>query len=230
MLAAAKVNQFYGGSHTLWDIDLEVPKGDCLCLMGRNGVGKTTLLKVIMGLLPSTSGEIKFGDTTLTGAAPRVARAGRDRLRAAGTRDLPVAHRRGEPAHRARTARHGARDPGAGAARCSRSSRRCCAGVAAISRAGSSSSWRWGGRWRCDPQLLILDEPTEGIQPNVVHEIGDVILRLVDEGVTVLLVEQKLKFARRVGRSFCILDRGHVVASGEISGLTDELVHRHLTV
>jgi urea transport system ATP-binding protein len=81
-----------------------------------------------------------------------------------------------------------------------------------------------------DPQLLILDEPTEGIQPNVVHEIGDVILKLVAEGVTVLLVEQKLTFARRVGRSFAILDRGHVVAGGEISGLTDELVRRHLTV
>ena len=81
-----------------------------------------------------------------------------------------------------------------------------------------------------DPQLLILDEPTEGIQPNIVHEIGDVIISSVDEGVAVLLVEQKLPFARRVGRSFCILDRGHVVADGEIGGLTDELVRRHLTV
>ena len=81
-----------------------------------------------------------------------------------------------------------------------------------------------------DPKLLILDEPTEGIQPNIVHEIGDVIIRLDDEGVTVLLVEQKLTFARRVGRSFRILDRGKVVAGGKIAELTDDLVRQHLTV
>jgi urea transport system ATP-binding protein len=68
MLATEKVNQFYGGSHTLWDIDLEIPTGGCVCLMGRNGVGKTTLLKVIMGLLPASSGKIRFQDTQLGGA------------------------------------------------------------------------------------------------------------------------------------------------------------------
>jgi urea transport system ATP-binding protein len=77
MLAVSKINQFYGGSHTLWDVDLDVPKGDCVCLMGRNGVGKTTLLKVIMGLLPTVSGEIRFGDSKLNGAPPEArARAG----------------------------------------------------------------------------------------------------------------------------------------------------------
>ena len=81
-----------------------------------------------------------------------------------------------------------------------------------------------------EPKLLILDEPTEGIQPNVVHEIGDVISRLSEEGVTVLLVEQKLPFARRVARSFCIMDRGSVVATGDIGSLSDDLVRRHLTV
>src|SRR6187549_506746 len=67
MLATEKVNQFYGGSHTLWDIDLEVPAGGCVCLMGRNGVGKSTLLKVIMGLLPATSGSIKLDGTEVAG-------------------------------------------------------------------------------------------------------------------------------------------------------------------
>ena len=81
-----------------------------------------------------------------------------------------------------------------------------------------------------DPKLLILDEPTEGIQPNVVAEIGDVIGQLAADGVTVLLVEQKLAFARRVGKSFFILDRGRAVAAGSIGELTDELVHRHLQV
>src|SRR5262245_8243002 len=77
MLTTEKVNQFYGGSHTLWDVDLEVPAGGCVCLMGRNGVGKTTLLKVIMGLLPASSGMIRFQDTDLSAARPEArARAG----------------------------------------------------------------------------------------------------------------------------------------------------------
>jgi urea transport system ATP-binding protein len=82
-----------------------------------------------------------------------------------------------------------------------------------------------------EPRLLILDEPTEGIQPNIVHEIGDIILRLNREAnLTVLLVEQKLPFARRVANEFRILDKGRVVADGRIPELTDELVRQHLTV
>jgi urea transport system ATP-binding protein len=82
-----------------------------------------------------------------------------------------------------------------------------------------------------DPKLLILDEPTEGIQPNIVHEIGDIIRRLNREaGLTVLLVEQKLPFARRVADRFCILDRGRAVAGGPMANLSDELVREYLTV
>jgi urea transport system ATP-binding protein len=82
-----------------------------------------------------------------------------------------------------------------------------------------------------EPKLLILDEPTEGIQPNIVHEIGDVILRLnKDAGVTVLLVEQKLPFARRIASEYRILEKGRCVAGGPIAGLTDEVVHAHLSV
>jgi urea transport system ATP-binding protein len=81
-----------------------------------------------------------------------------------------------------------------------------------------------------DPKLMILDEPAEGIQPNIVQEIGEVIRGLNEEGVTVLLVEQKLTFARKFARSFFILDRGRAVAQGAIGDLTDDLVRRHLTV
>jgi len=80
------------------------------------------------------------------------------------------------------------------------------------------------------PKLLILDEPTEGIQPNIVHEIGDIIIKLNEAGLAVLTVEQKLPFARRVGRSFCMMDRGHAVAEGKIADLTDEIVRQHLIV
>ena len=80
-------------------------------------------------------------------------------------------------------------------------------------------------------ELLILDEPTEGIQPNIVHEIGDIVLRLnQEEGLTVLLVEQKLPFARRVASEFCILDKGRRVAAGPIGDLTDQVVRAHLSV
>ncbi|MCB1882228.1 MAG: ATP-binding cassette domain-containing protein, partial [Gammaproteobacteria bacterium] len=82
-----------------------------------------------------------------------------------------------------------------------------------------------------DPKLLILDEPTEGIQPNIVQEIGDIILRLNREiGLTVLLVEQKLPFARKVADRFSILDRGRQVACGEMQQLNDELIRQYLTV
>jgi urea transport system ATP-binding protein len=233
MLATEKVNQFYGGSHTLWDIDLEIPTGGCVCLMGRNGVGKTTLLKVIMGLLPASSGKIRFQDTQLGGARPE-ARArvgigyvpqGREifpaltveenlmvgrlgsRGRAKPGRDLPERIFELFPVLKSMLNRRGGDLSG-----------------------GQQQQLAMGRALALDPKLLILDEPTEGIQPNVVAEIGDVISRLGAEGVTVLMVEQKLAFARRVARSFCILDRGAVVATGDIGALSDDLVRRHLTV
>jgi urea transport system ATP-binding protein len=231
VLAASGVNQFYGGSHTLWDIDLEVKAGDCLCLMGRNGVGKTTLLKVIMGLIPATSGKVRFQDADLLGAPPeararvgigfvpqgreifssltveenlRIGRLGR---RGAAARALPEKVLELFPALKGMLKRRGGDLSG-----------------------GQQQQLAMGRALAIDPKLLILDEPTEGIQPNVVAEIGDVIVRLGEEGVTVLLVEQKLAFARRVAKSFCILDRGRTVAGGAIAALTDELVHRHLQV
>ena len=220
MLAAQGVNQYYGGSHTLWDIDLDVKAGDCLCLMGRNGVGKTTLLKVIMGLVPATSGKVRFEQTELLGKPPEapdpeVLLDGERRedltpLRHeadAGARGVPEKVLELFPALKGMLKRRGGDLSG-----------------------GQQQQLAMGRALALDPKLLILDEPTEGIQPNVVAEIGDVIMRLANEGVTVLLVEQKLAFARRVAKSFCILDRGRTVAAGSIAELTDELVHRHLQV
>jgi urea transport system ATP-binding protein len=231
MLTTDKVNQFYGGSHTLWDIDLNVPAGGCLCLMGRNGVGKTTLLKVIMGLIPASSGKVRFQDTDLTAARPE-ARArlgigyvpqgreifpqltveenlmvGRLGAREGDKRAIPERVFTLFPVLKKMLRRRGGDLSG-----------------------GQQQQLAMGRALSLDPKLLILDEPTEGIQPNVVAEIGDVITRLTEDGVTVLIVEQKLAFARRVAQSFTILDRGHTVAAGLIAELTDDLVHRHLQV
>ena len=229
--AAAKVHQFYGSSHTLRDIDLDRPRGGLRRLMGRNGVGKTTLLKAIMGLVPASPGSIKFGEHQLAGdAAAKRARGPASATCRRGARSSPQLTVE-------ENLRIGRVRRGDGAAR-SRSS--CCTLFPVLKkmmhRRGGDLS---GGQQQqlaiaraltIGPKRLLLDEPTEGIQPNIVHEIGDVILELVDEGMTVLLVEQKLAFARRVGRSFSILDRGPVVAGGEMGDLTDDLVRRHLTV
>jgi urea transport system ATP-binding protein len=231
VLAVQTLNQFYGGSHTLWDLDLVVPPGSRMCLMGRNGMGKTTLLKCIMGLLPATSGGITFDGADLAGR-PAEERAklgigyvpqGREifpqltveenlrtglGIRKNGPRAIPERIFELFPVLKQMLRRRGGDLSG-----------------------GQQQQLAIGRALVLEPKLLILDEPTEGIQPNIVHEIGDIVLRLnKEEGLTVLLVEQKLPFARRVASEFCILDKGRKVATGSIDGLTDQVVRAHLSV
>jgi urea transport system ATP-binding protein len=232
VLEVSGVNQFYGSSHTLWDATLSVPEGGCVCLMGRNGVGKTTLLKVIMGLLPATSGSVKFLGTELVGTpAERRARLGigyvpqgreifsdltvEENLQVglaarAGKGEVPEQVFTLFPVLKKMLRRRGGDLSG-----------------------GQQQQLAIGRALAIDakmPKLLILDEPTEGIQPNIVSEIGDIITQLNDAGLAVLIVEQKLPFARRVGRSFCMMDRGRAVAAGTIGELSDEIVRQHLNV
>jgi urea transport system ATP-binding protein len=231
VLTVKALNQFYGGSHTLWDVDLEIPAGSRMCLMGRNGMGKTTLLKCIMGLQSSRSGGITFDGTDLLkcGAEQR-ARLGigyvpqgreifshltvEENLRVGlgirrnGARTIPTRIFDLFPVLKQMLTRRGGDLSG-----------------------GQQQQLAIGRALVLEPTLLILDEPTEGIQPNIVHEIGDIILRLnKEEGLTVLLVEQKLPFARRVASEFCVLNKGRRVAAGPIVGLTDQVVKEHLSV
>jgi urea transport system ATP-binding protein len=228
VLEVANVNQFYGSSHTLWDATLSVPASGCVCLMGRNGVGKTTLLKTIMGLLPSTSGSITFEGQELAGAKPeRRARLGIGFVPQGREifADLTVAEN-------LRVALAAGRSPAV--------PEKVFTLFPALGKmmnrrggdlsGGQQQQLAIGRALVTDPKLLILDEPTEGIQPNIVHEIGDVITRLNEAGLAVLLVEQKLPFARRVARTFCMMDRGRTVASGDIGKLDDDLVKQHLIV
>ena len=233
MLEVSALNQFYGGSHILWDLALTVPERSRTFIIGRNGVGKTTLLKSIMGLLPIRSGVVRFAGVEL-GSRPPESRArlgigyvpqGREIFP-----DLDVEQNL---------------LIGLGVRRLARSREqaleyvfRVFPALAAIRRrrggdlsGGQQQQLAFGRALVLEPTLLILDEPTEGIQPNVVHELGDTILRLnEEEKLTVLVVEQKLPFARRIASRFSILDRGRCVASGAMSELDDELIRRHLVV
>ncbi|MBC8283678.1 MAG: urea ABC transporter ATP-binding subunit UrtE [Nitrospinae bacterium] len=231
MLKVQNLNQFYGESHTLWDVNLDVLSGNCTCLMGRNGVGKTTLLKSIMGLLPVESGSINLDGDELADKPPEI-RAhkgigyvpqGREIFtqlsveenlhvgllaRGDGLKKIPDFVFEIFPVLKQMLNRRGGDLSG-----------------------GQQQQLAIGRALTLDPKLLILDEPTEGIQPNIVHEIGDIIIRLNKEKrLTILLVEQKLPFARRVAQNFCILDKGRSVAADEMENLGEEIINRHLTV
>ncbi len=230
MLEVSALNQFYGESHTLWDMNLKVPEGSCVCLMGRNGVGKTTLLKSVMGALPIRSGKITFnGSDIAPDRAEMRARRGigwvpqgrevfsqmtvqenlRTGLGARADKKQEIPERIFElfPVLKTMLQRRGGDLSG-----------------------GQQQQLAMGRALAIDPKLLILDEPTEGIQPNIVSMIGDVLIGLKEQGLTILLVEQKLPLARRVGDYFCIMDRGRAVATGEMSELDDDIVNKHLKV
>jgi urea transport system ATP-binding protein len=232
MLSLAGIEQFYGESHTLWDLSLDVPAGSCTCLMGRNGVGKTTTLKCVMGLVGLAAGEVRLGDTLLS-AQPAESRA---RL---GIGYVPQGREIFPRLTVEENLRLGFVVRGAVAGR--QALERVLELFPVLGRmlerrggdlsGGQQQQLAIGRALVLEPRVLLLDEPTEGIQPNIVHEIGDVIARLNRElGLTVLLVEQKLPLARRVADRFCILDKGRAVATGAMADLGDELVRRHLTV
>ncbi|MFT6430384.1 MAG: urea transport system ATP-binding protein [Halopseudomonas sp.] len=231
MLRIQSVNQLYNQSHILWDLDLELREGTCGCLLGRNGVGKTTLLKCITGLLPIRDGHIQFNGQDITRmSTENRARAGigyvpqgreifplltvEENLkislgaRADRARQIPEHIYQLFPVLKEMKHRRGGDLSG-----------------------GQQQQLAIGRALVLDPKLLILDEPTEGIQPNIVRDIGEVIRKLNTEmGLTVLLVEQKLPFARRTAHDFFIMERGRVMADGPIAELSDELVQQYLTV
>jgi urea transport system ATP-binding protein len=231
MLAIEGINQFYGQSHILWDLSLTIREGACACLMGRNGVGKTTLLKCLMGLLPVRGGEIRFRGNTITGYSTEARARGGIGYVPQGREIFPLltveenlkislgarADRRREvppeiyelfPVLKDMRGRRGGDLSG-----------------------GQQQQLAIGRALVLEPRLLILDEPTEGIQPNIVREIGEVIKRLNrEQGLTVLLVEQKLPFARQVASDFHILDKGRLVAEGGIAELTEKVISSYLSV
>jgi urea transport system ATP-binding protein len=231
MLRISGLNQYYAESHALRDVELTVPKGQCSVLMGRNGVGKTTLLQCIMGLLPVRSGSIDYaGIDLLAQAAEQRAGLGIGYV-PQGRQVFPLLTveenlKIGLPARRDRV-----RDIPAFIFELFPVLAEMLQRRGGDLSGGQQQQLAIGRALVLDPKLLILDEPTEGIQPNIVHEIGDIIQRLNrQQGLTVLLVEQKLPFARRVGDNFTLMDRGRTVAQGPMEQLDDQLIREFLTV
>lgn len=231
MIAIKGVNQLYGGTQILWDLDLDIAEGSCTCIMGRNGVGKTTLLKCLMGLLPISSGELLIdGEDFASQSVESRARngigyvpQGRDifplltveenlrvglGVRKDKSKKIPDKVFDLFPVLHDMLQRRGGDLSG-----------------------GQQQQLAIGRALVIEPKVLILDEPNEGIQPNIVKQIGDVITLLNEqEGMTVVLVEQKLTFARRVGKEFRLMEKGRVVAAGAMPELSDELIAKHLAV
>ena len=231
MIEVDSLNQSYGRSQVLWDLNLSIAKGESVSLIGRNGVGKTTLLQCLMGLLPIDSGRILFDGRDLAGLRA-------DERAALGIGYVP----QGRMIFPLLTVEENLQTS---LAALPKQKRQVPDQVfeyfpvlaRMLKRRGGDLS---GGQQQqlaiaralvLDPKLLILDEPTEGLQPSVVQEIGDFVLRLNRElGMTVLVVEQKLPFVRRVSNVFFIMTKGSMVAEGPMSDLSEALIKEHLLV
>src|SRR3954471_11735417 len=219
MLLVKNLNQYYGGSHILRNLDFEVPAGQGTKLLGRNGVGKTTLLKTLMGLIAPRGGEITFNEVSILKSKPyeRVRAGlgyvpqGREifpRLTVAENLEMGLASKPGGSAVPARVfelfpvlktmqGRRGGDLSG-----------------------GQQQQLAIGRALAADPKLLILDEPTEGIQPSIIKDIGRVISSLAKSGeMAILLVEQYYDFARELADEFLVMQRGEFIARGKGSDM-----------
>ncbi len=226
MLQVKNVNQFYGGSHILRDVSFDVPKETLTVLMGRNGVGKTTMMRSLMGLVSIKSGEIILDGKNITSAPPyeRVANGiayvpqGREIFpRLTVEENLLVGAASGKapkgvpayiyelfPVLKEMSTRNGGDLSG-----------------------GQQQQLAIGRALMSQPKLMILDEPTEGIQPNIITQIGETLVKLVKEhGMTILLVEQYLDFIRKIADKYVVMSRGEIVAKGEGSQIdADGVAH-----
>jgi urea transport system ATP-binding protein len=231
MLQISNLSFSYGSVRVLKDINMSMQPSRITCVMGRNGVGKTTLMKNIIGLLRSSSGSVILGETDVTElpanhrakAGLAIVPQGRQifprltvqenllvglQARSDRCRTIPEEVYDLFPVLKTMGKRMGG-DLSGGQQQ-----------QLAIARA-------LVGR----PKVLLLDEPTEGIQPNVIQEIGQVLRDLVDQrGMTVVLVEQYLDFVREFGHEFYVMDRGRVVAEGTTAELTSEIINLHLGI
>ncbi|MFA5122638.1 urea ABC transporter ATP-binding subunit UrtE [Zavarzinia sp.] len=231
MLQLENVHSYYGRSHILHGMTLDAPDRGILAVLGRNGTGKTTTMKTIMGLTTRSSGKIALGNTDLSAAPTHErARAGiayvpqgreiftdfsiRENIlmgcyaRRDGKREIPAIVPELFPYLRDNLDRPGG-----------------------VLSGGQQQQLAIARALAADPKVLLLDEPCEGIQPSIVEEIQKIIVAINKEhGITVVLVEQNVDFARSVATRFVIVEKGAVVVAGTPDELTDAIVHKHLAV
>ena len=230
MLSITNLNQYYGGSHILRNVAFDVPDGRCTTLLGRNGVGKTTLLKCLMGLLPVRSGDIRLHDRSIA-AMPPYARAalgigyvpqGREifpRLTVSENLQMGMA-----------TQKRGASVPGfifeMFPVLKDMLNRR-----GGDLSGGQQQQLAIGRALALRPKLLILDEPTEGIQPSIIKDIERAIRKLTSGGeMAILLVEQYYDFAKSLADHYIVMSRGEVVARGDGASMDADNVRARLAV
>ena len=231
LLAMNQVTSFYGKTPILKDINFDLEEGQCLCVLGRNGTGKTTLLRTIMGLTDRTAGTIRIADDDIS-AAPTHKRASYGLgLIPQGRQILPNFTVRENILLGTFARRDGLREVP-----------ELCLSLfpylkdnlnkrAGLLSGGQQQQLAIARALATDPRILLLDEPTEGIQPNIVVEIGQTLRRLNKQyGITLVLTEQHIKVARGLGDAFLMMENGRVVARGPIADMTDELVMRHMTI
>ncbi len=230
MLSVEGLESGYGRARVLFGVSLEVPAGRLVCVMGRNGVGKTTLLDTVMGVLPATGGRVTFEGRDVTRLRP-------DQRVRLGMGYVPQGHDTfpqlsvmdnllvtlEASGHRDRAALEEALEV---FPRLKPLLKR----PAGFLSGGQQQQLAMARALVTRPKLLILDEPTEGIQPSIILEIEEAVARLHATGLAILLVEQYLDLALRLADGFVILDAGRVVRSGPARELQDEEVHRLLSV
>ena len=236
MLEIRGLDVAYGESQVLWDVALDVPAGGVVCLMGRNGVGKTTLLKSIMGLLPARSGRVVLEGRDLGGLRP-------EERAASGIGYVPQGREIFPNLTVAENLRLGflGRPASAGNGRGTQEDveqvfdlfpriKQLLSRKGGVLSGGEQQQLAIARVLLARPKLLLMDEPTEGIQPNVIQQIEGAIQRIKERGIAVLLVEQYLEFAWRLADSYAIMRKGAIVSSGSTADLRQDVVRQHLTV
>ena len=236
MLELKQINAYYGESHILRDVTFTVSDGEVVCLMGRNGVGKTTTLKVITGLLPARSGDLVFD-------AENVTKVSTDRRARRGLAIVP----QGREVIPHLTVRENLQlgfwarsdSPSAAVEKAAFDEvyhlfpklAQILHRPGGVLSGGEQQQLAIGRALLSNPKLLLLDEPTEGIQPSIVDQIEDVILGFKkSRRFAILLVEQGLHFAARLAEKYIVMAKGAVVAAGKSDELSAEMVRQHLTV